>query len=346
MIEPKNLLIVRIDRIGDLILTVPLAEIVKKHYPGCRISFLVRDYTKDILYNHPFVDEVISIKTKKGKNRLSLWYNLKLIRNKKFDTVVVASPNFKIAFLFILAKIKNRIGTGYRWYSFLFNKKVFAHRKYAEKHELEFNVELLKEIGINEKVNKNNVSYSLQINEKKQKTIDNLFNTDSIDQARSLFIIHPGSGGSSVDLSVEKYKELTKKILKHTDAEIIISGNIEEKKLCDKLIINEKVHNYAGKFNLLELIVLINKCKLFISNSTGPIHIASALNKYVIGFYPNLLTCSAKRWGPYSSKSKVFSPPINCNDCKMEQCTDKECMNKINIDDVISYIKKINFNIS
>ena len=51
--EPKNILIVRTDRIGDLILTLPLAGLIKKQYPDARVSFLVREYTKNIVSNHP-----------------------------------------------------------------------------------------------------------------------------------------------------------------------------------------------------------------------------------------------------------------------------------------------------
>lgn len=343
MIKPNNLLIIRTDRIGDLVLTTPLAGIIKKHYPKCNVTFLIRDYTKDILINHPFVDELIFIKTKDKKETLSFWSNYKLINKKNYDTVIVVSPNLRIALLVILSKIKNRIGTGYRWYSFLFNKKVFVHRKFAEKHELEFNIGLLKEIGIDEKINTENVNYSLQINKDVQKKIDRILKTENIDLAKSIYIIHPGSGGSSVDLPINKYIELIEKIYLCSDVEIIITGNNDDKVIFSNLIINEKVHNFSGRFNLSELIALINKCDLFISNSTGPLHIASALNKNVIGFYPNLLTCSYKRWGPYGSKCKVFIPPLNCKDCKKEQCSNEGCMNNIDMNDVVDYIKKLKF---
>jgi len=346
MITPKNLLIIRTDRIGDLVLTAPLAEIVKKHYPECKVTFLIRDYTKDVLYNHPFIDELIFIKIKNKKNKIFFWANQKLISEKNFDTVIVVSPNPRIAVITFLSKIKNRIGTGFRWYSFLFNKKIFVHRKFADKHELEFNIELLKEIGIVEKVNKENVNYSLQINIDAQKKIDEILKNENINLTKPLYIIHPGSGGSSINLPIGKYKELIEKISSVLDVEIIITGNNNEKVICDELIINEKVHNLAGRFSLSELMALINKCDLFISNSTGPLHIASAFNKNVIGFYPNLLACSSKRWGPYSLKSKVFTPPLNCKDCKMERCLNERCMNNIDMNDVADYIKRLKINFS
>ena len=98
--EPKNILIVRTDRIGDLVLTLPLAGLIKKHYPNSKISFLVRDYTKSIVNNHPFIDEVIVLKEVDGKT--SLFDNLNIIKAKKFDTCIVVHPTFVLALIDIL----------------------------------------------------------------------------------------------------------------------------------------------------------------------------------------------------------------------------------------------------
>ncbi len=67
MIEPKNLLIIRTDRIGDVILSLPLAELVKGHFPNCKVTYLLRNYTKCLAQNHPFIDEILVLKEEKGK---------------------------------------------------------------------------------------------------------------------------------------------------------------------------------------------------------------------------------------------------------------------------------------
>jgi len=157
----KNILIVRTDRIGDVVLSLPMAEIIKKHYTYCKVSFLVRDYTKEILSNNPSIDETIILQEKNGKIKLSA--NCKEISSKNFDACIVVNPTFVVALILFFSGIKLRIGTGYRWYSFLFNSKVFEHRKYAEKHELEFNVNMLQKIGIKENVNEKNVQYHLSV---------------------------------------------------------------------------------------------------------------------------------------------------------------------------------------
>ena len=109
--EPKNILIVRTDRIGDLILTLPLAGLIKKQYPNCKVSFLVRDYTKNIVSNHPFIDEVIVLKETDGN--APLFENVSMLKQKNFDNCIVVYPRFKISLTIYLSRIKNRIENMY-----------------------------------------------------------------------------------------------------------------------------------------------------------------------------------------------------------------------------------------
>ena len=156
---PKNILIVRTDRIGDVVLTLPVAPILKKYFPDSKVSFLLRNYTAPLAKNNISIDEVISVDEKNGK--VQILSNVKKLKGK-FDTCIVAYPTFRIALILFLSGIKIRIGTGYRWYSFLFNKKIYDHRKISEYHELEYNVRLLRAFGINEKITPDNVQFNLQ----------------------------------------------------------------------------------------------------------------------------------------------------------------------------------------
>ena len=338
MIKPKNLLLIRSDRIGDVILSLPLAEIIKKHYPDCRITFLLRDYTKDLAQSNPFIDEILVLKEIDGE--IDIKSNLSMLKEKHFDTCITVYPTLKIAWLMFLTGIRNRIGSGYRWYSILFNKKVFEHRKYADKHELEYNVNLLKEIGIDETITKDNVHFFIEIDKSVDEKVSKALSDNGISTAGPVVIVHPGSGGSAVDLPIEKFKTLVE-LLVNSNVQVLITGSESEKELCQQLVVNSGVNNFAGKFSLKELVALINKADVFFSNSTGPIHIAAALDKYSIGFYPHLTACLPKRWGPYSNKSKIYMPESDCEDCKKKQCTKAKCMNTINIEKVSSDIMEI-----
>lgn len=336
MIEPKNLLIVRTDRIGDVVLSLPLAEIVKKHFPKCKITYLLRDYTRCLAENNPFIDNILILQEKGDKVPIAA--NVRELKKNNFDTCLIVYPTFQTALITFLSRIKNRIGTGYRWYSLFFTQKIFEHRKYAEKHELEYNVNLLKAFDINVSVNPDEIKFNLQISSENESKVEKLLNEYKIDQVKPLIIIHPGSGGSAVDLPISSFEELVKMLSENLEAEIVISGSHSEKKFGDQLAINEKIKNFTGQLSLSELISLINKSTIFISNSTGPIHIAAALGKKIIGFYPKILSCSAQRWGPYSSEAKIFIPEISCSNCTREQCERLNCMNSIEMSKVYSEV--------
>src|ERR1039457_4782644 len=256
MIKPKNLLIVRTDRIGDVILSLPLAELIKKHYPDCRVTYLLKDYTKSLAEGHPFIDDILILREK--KNKISLIDNIKQIRKYSFDSAIVVYPTFITSLIIFLSRIHHRIGTGYRWYSILFNNKVFEHRKNALRHELEYNVNLLKYFGIEENVNHANVNFNLKISLKDDERVTTILKVKNINIKKLVIIIHPGSGGSAVDLPLKKFKELIEFIYHNLKAEIIISGSKSEIGLCHYLLIPGITKNLAGLFNLGELKALIN----------------------------------------------------------------------------------------
>lgn len=338
MTPPKNILIVRTDRIGDVVLTLPLASIIKKKFPGTTVTFLLSEYTKPLAENNPFIDGVITPITSDGK--IKIISNVKQIKNK-FDCVITAFPSFKIALILFLSGIETRIGTGYRWYSFLFNRKIFDHRKTAEHHELEYNVRLLKQIGIDEDVNPSNAEFGLYASSESQQTVNAKLVELGVNADDRFIVIHPGSGGSALDLPVESLKKIVQQLSALNKIKILLTGSEKEKALCQLFLVNNNTLNVASLFSLSEMIALIDRSILLISNSTGPIHIAAALGKQVIGFYPKVRTCSEERWGPYTNKKIIFKPGNSCSGHTIKQCMEQNCMASIKVEEVSNAI--INF---
>ena len=314
-----NILITRTDRIGDLVLTLPLASIIKKHLPDSKIAFLVNGYTRALAENCSSIDEVIIYNGDKKKLTLS----------KKFDVVICAYPTFDLARLLFQTRIPMRIGTGYRWYSFLFNKKIYEHRKYGLKNELEYNSGLLAPLGIAEIPTYQNVAFNLQPDQNSKQIIEKYFISEGIDSSKKIVIIHPGSGGSASDLPKSHLKELLLLLAQSLDIEILITGSPAEKELASYFVVKKNVHNAAGLFDLSSLIALIDRASLMIANSTGPIHIAAALGKFIVGFYPKAQATSPIRWGPYTERKLIFTPKGDCLDC-METIDINQVFQEIN----------------
>ena len=335
----KNILIVRTDKIGDIVLTLPLAELIKRHYPESKVTFLVKNYTKNIVALNKYVDEIIVLPEIKGKpDYRSL---LKTLKIKHYDAAVTVYPRAGMAWALFRAGINLRIGTGYRWYSFLFNKKVYKHRKYGTDHELDLNVELLTHLNINYTPAPNNVHFSIQPNQVDLYKVKMILEESGIQNAENALIIHPGSHGSAIDWPQAHFKSLIEILARELNIHIIITGSLNEFDICQSLVTSKKVKNLAGKFTLNELTALISKSAMLVANSTGPIHIAAAMNKMVIGFYPKIPAASVTRWGPYTENRIIFEPEIKCNNCTRKQCEEFDCMSSIKPEivatEIISY---------
>lgn len=293
----KKILVVRTDRIGDVILTLPLIYQIKKILPHANVCILVSQNVAELLYDYEIIDEVIVLENIK---------NLKMFFKRIcYDLVINAFPVFDISRAEYLSKVPLRIGTAYRWYSFLYNIKIHEHRKECLLHEYQYNINLLKklfdETGYDFK-------YSFKINETEGSLLNEKLQKHSFRLNDEYIIIHPSSGGSSIDVSKDVLIDFINKFKKNNNIKVVITGKNSEKDFNSKIENKNNIIDLSGELNLRELLILINNSKLFIANSTGPIHIAGALNKKVIGFYPDQKPMNENRWGPLSEDKIILRP--------------------------------------
>ena len=206
------------------------------------------------------------------------------LRIARFDAVIVAFPRFRIALLLWLAGISVRVGTGYRWYSFLFNKKIFEHRKTAEKHEAEYNLSLLKGLGCEVS---SRPEVKIVISEQERKKASDILQSMGVLGSDRIVLLHPGSGGSARDWRPDNFAFLAAK-LKKLGFCVIISGGKSESHLVQSVMqkAGDGVKSFVSDLSLKEFAAFIQTAKLFVANSTGPLHIAAAVQTPVIGFYP------------------------------------------------------------
>ncbi|HTY59523.1 MAG TPA: hypothetical protein VMF59_11935, partial [Bacteroidota bacterium] len=145
MNEPSRILVVRTDRLGDVILTLPVFNALRRRYPAARLVFLAGRYAGEIAEGYGPVDEILWYDDAAGP--VPFFAMRARLRSAHFDAAVIVHPTLRLALLAFLSGIPVRVGTGYRYYSLLFNRRVFAHRKTAERHEAEYNMGLLAPLG-------------------------------------------------------------------------------------------------------------------------------------------------------------------------------------------------------
>ncbi len=305
---------------------MPVADALRKAFPNAKIDLLVNSRVWELVNDYPALDEV------RKMDRVSVNAIKKLCKTKNYDLAIIVYPKFKIALGILLGGVKYRIGTGYRWYSFLFNFKHYQHRKHSLKHESTYNLDLLNAVNlyIDNKI-------ELKIKVRNEHTQNLYSKIKMLKPADKYIVIHIPSLGSAKVWSDDNFIELLNLILNNVKNyyKIVLTGTRGDENQVKKIISNLPENNRVidiFNLNLKELAALLSKASLFLGNSSGPIHIAAAVGTFVIGLYSPVKVESPLRWGPLTNKKKIFVPESDDNS--------RDVMNDIKPIEVYSFINE------
>jgi len=312
--EPYNqrrFLISRTDSIGDVVLTLPIAGVLKQLYPDCFIAFLGKTYTK------PIIDCCTNIDAFLDWSMLAD-FSFQTIVNQvidyRFDTVIHVFPNKKIAEISQKAKIPIRIGTRSRLYHWwLCNKRIALSRKKSDLHEAQLNLKLIEVLGAKKQYELIEIQSLFGFNAPKiEESFFKLIAKEKVN-----LILHPKSRGSAREWGMENFGKLIE-ILPENQYNIFITGTGEEGKLMQDFLkkYENKVHDLTGKMTLMQMIAFVNSCDAMLAASTGTLHIAAVLGKVAIGLFAPMRPIFPQRWAPIGLKARVLVKPGNCNDCR------------------------------
>jgi ADP-heptose:LPS heptosyltransferase len=333
----KRILIVRNDRIGDVVLTLPMATAIRRRLPQAEVHFLLRGYTAPLAAGHPDVGKVV-VSPDSLKDRAAYDKCLREIRSEKYDLAIVVHSKGDVARLVWDAKIPFRMGSGLRLHSWRYNVPIFQRRRQPKRHELDYNLGMIREyvpIPAREEVD-----FRLRPDEKALLRVRRFLDERKI---TCYTIVHPGSGQSAVDLPLETFGKLMDAF--EFPGEVIVTGTSDESALYRGLAAAAKrrLVDATGAFSLPELAALISGCDLFLSNSTGPLHIARAFNRRLLGFYCTVPACHPMRWGPYSQEESntVLPPDESYETFQRDKKLSVEGMKKIRVETIVQRLREI-----
>lgn len=321
--NPHRFLLSRTDRLGDLILSTPVATALKKHFPAAEVFFLARPGAAEILRIHPHVDGVIEFDPAAPKTDWKA-----RLRAQHFDAALALFPRPELAWAFYRAGIPRRIGTGYRWYSLLYTQRIYEHRKNARRHEAEYNLQLLEPLGIADA----QVEFHYQFSPPQEKKL--AARLAELGIAEKFAVLHPGSGGSARDWPPESFATLADHLAGPRRLQVVLTGTAAEKALTQSILQRARIKpiDLAGRLNLIELAGLLRRAALFVGNSTGPLHLAVMMGTPVMAFYPPITACRPERWGPYGRRGDVLmSQQQECFICRKSRERVCACLRNISV---------------
>lgn len=338
MKKPKKILIIRTDRLGDVILSTPVIKNLRNFYPDSHIAFMVRPYTKAIVENNPYLNEVIVYdKNDKHKSIISSIKFCLELRKKKFDVAYILNPTNRANLIAFFAGIPKRIGLN-RKFGRLLNHPIPDKKHEGKKHELDYTLGILEAAGI--PVTEKNMYFPIEkISEEK---IENLLLQHQI-KDNDFVVLHPSASCPSKRWPQENFIALAKLINEKTKLKITVISAENEKKFSKELTKEKGIIDFRGILSVSDTGSLLKRTKLFVSNDSGPVHIAASLNTPVISIFgrndPGL---SPKRWRPLGEKSFYIHKPNSCENCLAHNCLKGFlCLKSITPEDVFALILKI-----
>lgn len=326
-----KILLIRTDRLGDVILSTPVASAIKRVLPESHVTFLAGRYTRDLLVHHHDIDDVL-VEEDLGDGKTAI----KKLSESKFDVCIALHPEQKWAWRTYRAGIPIRIGTAYRAFSVFYNHRVFEHRKHTNRHEVEHNLNLLKPLGIPF----GKVTFRFELPETVRGKTRLLLKKKGWNREQPLIVLHPGSGGSAVNWPAASFGRLAKE-LRDRNLTVAVTGVASERELVDSVVraAQTELLRLDNALNLLELAAVLEQASVVVANSTGPLHLAVAMGTEVVGLYCPVPPCHPERWGPYGRPDSVLVPQqVSCKRCGSKMCAKTHCMEQISVKVVLEKI--------
>ena len=278
-----RLLITRHDKIGDFVLALPLCRAIKNAHPNIEISVLVSEVNSDFAQSLDFIDDVIVY----GKDFRAALANIK---KRQFDASISCFIDSRLGYLLWQAAIPLRIAPATKLAQLFFNTRIVQRRSQVEKTEWQYNLDLGRNL--------------LKLNE--PAFTPPLIQFQNV-VPKNRIVLHPGSGGSSDgNLRIDDYLSLAKRASQVPELEVVFTFGPDDHETYHRIksLLDFPAMLIQSKMRLIEFCRFLAESRLLISTSTGPMHLAGAVNTPTISFFGDSLFASSKRWATVSSPAR------------------------------------------
>jgi heptosyltransferase-2 len=334
-----NRILVRgVNWVGDTILTYPTVQKLKTIFPHSHMAILIPNQLIDLWKTFPYIDEIISFQ-KKG-NLGSFWEDLRLgssLKKKRFDLAMVLPRSFHSAFQAYLARIPIRVGYQDEGRSPFLTHGIPRKAEILQEHRIHYYEKIVDFFG---RVEGTPPPRILLREEDRGWAEERLRSLGFLD-GRPLIGMNPGATyGLAKCWDPDRFGELGRRLASEWKAGILIFGKEEEGLLARKVLeyVGNDALDLTGKTTLLRLAALLERCRLLLTNDTGTMHVAAAVNIPVVALFGPTNPATT---GPWGNSHVVIRKNVPCSPCMKRLCpTDHQCMELITVEEVEEAINK------
>jgi heptosyltransferase II len=325
--------------LGDLVMATPILTDLRNTWPEAKITALCQGALGAVIQEDPHIDQVVSFKRpSRWLQRQALKEIIHPLRQGGYDLGILLTNSLSSAWWFWQGNVKNRVGYAAHWRSWLLDFPVPFPEKGHSQHLVTTYKMLLEPLGIPVSP----TSPRLFFTSGELQAARALLVEHGVEPSELLIGINPGAAyGSAKCWLPDRFKQLSQHLLDYPNLKILFFGDkagaplVQE--ICHKLPPN-RVINLAAKTSLRQLMALIQTCNLFLTNDSGPMHVASALGVPLIALFGST---SDQTTGPYNG-GRVIHKHVPCSPCYRRECPiDFRCMTRIEVGEVYQEIQNL-----
>jgi len=342
MQPPDRILVFQTAFLGDVVLTLPLVQVLRREFPNTQIDFLTTPKAAAILRNHPAIHSVIEYDKRGGQRGLEGMFSIsRILKAHRYGVALVPHRSLRSAVVTALSRIPVRIGFDVSAGRFLFTATV-QYRKNV--HEIERNLYFLNALNISIPSKELPSVYPSAVD---VDAVDRFFSEIQIKPNDKLIAIAPGSVWNTKRWPSERFSDLVRRIAA-AGMKVFLVGGEEDENLC-KAIASEvqgtEAYVSAGRFSILQSAELIRRCTALVSNDSAPMHLAVAMKTPVVAVFG--ATVPSFGFAPYGEKDVVVQiEGLPCRPCSIhggDTCPIEtfDCMVKISAEMVFAKIVQL-----
>lgn len=337
----KKILIIAIRAIGDMVLITPVIESIKNSYPHIELSLLIDSSCIAVFKNNPKIDRLYLIDRERSVPLLKkIKENRSLFRHLRGCDIAIDlfSRGPRGALISFLSGAPYRVGDVSRGgvKNICYNLRL---RVPQDKHLVEQKLWMMKSIGIENIITK----LKLYISEEEKEFAKEFFLSKGLIPGKDLLVgLFPGSGWINRNWPPERFAMLGDILQDKFDSRVILFGGERDRDVVEGVaeLMRRKPFVFESAPSLRNSILFMNECDIFVSNDTGPMHIAVALGIPTVCLYgPGDRTL----YGPWGNNALVVCKGLDCSPCPPfnDYCKDNKCMKLIEVDEVLEEINHL-----
>jgi heptosyltransferase-2 len=327
MSEDAPILVKGNNWLGDAVMSLPAIQGLKIYFPKAPVSVLTKENLAPLYESVEAVNEIITYKSWVGAVRQ--------IKKRKFQACLILPRSFSSALIAAVARIPRRVGYAADRRSLLLNVPVPRGEEFLKTHRVYYFFNLLRAFGPTPAVPAPKLTVKPDSREWASKALDV--------NGRLIVGFNPGAAyGTAKQWYRERYIELGRKLVKGMNAFVIVVGGSAERELGQSIAreIGAHAQSFSGQTNLHQLSALIERCGLFVTNDTGPMHVAAALNRPVVAIFGSTDPITTR---PFGNNHIVVRHPVECAPCLKRVCPlgHHQCMDRVSVNEVYDACQRI-----